>query len=97
MRIPYAATVLIRQVQERHKRAKAEPVGDPDGFRVQRSIRFDKTSSKSLKPLLEVLDDPRIESLEDDGGALVVTFVATSRADRRDPFPLEAAAIVLDG
>lgn len=97
MRVPYAAATLSRQVREKNKRAKLEPVGETDGFGVKRSLKVDKTTSRTLRPQLELLNDPRILSLEDDDGHLIVTFVPHGLADRRDEFPLEAAAVILDG
>jgi hypothetical protein len=97
MRTPYAAQVLSRQVTDGNKRAKLEPTGDPDGFGVLRSLKVDKNTSKTLGPQLELLNDPRIESLSDEDGHLIITFVASGRADHRDEFPLEAAATIHDG
>lgn len=85
MRIPRAATVLIEQVQGDRKRAKAEPVGEPDGFGVQRTISFDKPTSKWLDGRLS---DPRIISTEMNDGRLEVTFTHRVLADQRTPFAL---------
>lgn len=95
-RLPYAARQLIEQVQSQKKRAKAEPFGDPDGLRVVRTIKFDKTTSKWLAPILEQLDDDRlVETETTEAGYLHVTFSPGPNADDRRPFPLaEAAALV---
>ena len=94
-RLPYAALTLIEQVRLDKPRAKVEPAGDPDGFNVHRTIRFDKRTSTWLAPLLEAIEDPRIESLHvTDAGYLYVTFIAKPQADQRARFPLAAAAEV---
>lgn len=97
-RLPYAAKRLIQQATDAKPATKAKPVDDPDGLGVHRTIQFNKATSTWLKPLLEEMDDPRIASLEvDKGGLLEVTFVATTFADDRTPFALEAAEIVVKG
>lgn len=91
-RIPYAAKVLTQQVAEQRKKATFEPVDEPDGLGVHRTIKFDKTTSKWLAPLLESISDPRIASAEiTEAGYLHVTFVGSKYADDREPFPLYAA------
>lgn len=91
MRLPYAAEVLIDQVQEQKPKATYEE-GDPDGFDVVRTVKFDKATSKWLAPLLEVVEDWRIEEVNlTDAGYLHVTFIGGTDADARDPFPLDAA------
>jgi hypothetical protein len=97
-RLPRAAEVLRDQVVNLKPRTKIEQTGDPDGFNVYRSISISKATAPWLAPILEIIDDPRIASLEtDDGGRLVVTFAPTVIADRTDPFPLEKVATVLQG
>lgn len=91
-RIPHAARTLIQQVTEAKPKATAEPHGDPDGLDVQRTIRFNKATSKWLAPILEHMGDPRIEEVEmTDAGYLHVTFVPTVDADGTQQFPLSAA------
>lgn len=95
-RLPRAAEVLRDQVTSLKPRTKVETHGEPDGFNVYRSIIFNKATSSWLQPLLEVVDDPRISSIEESGdGRLVVTFSARTNADLTDPFPLEKVADVL--
>ena len=96
MRVPYAAQQLIEQVQERHKRATAERVGEPDGLGVIRTVEFDKTSSKFLAKVLPHLDDPRIVGFDEKGGKVQVMFASNTSADQRDPFPLDDAETVAD-
>lgn len=90
-RLPYAAKVLMDQVEEAKPRSRSETVGDPDGLGVYRTIRFSKSAGKWLAPLLETIEDERIESFDLDDDGLVVTFVHTPNADSRTPFPLDAA------
>lgn len=94
MRIPYAAKTLISQMQQRNKNAKGTPVGDPDGFNVQRTVAFDKNSSKFLARVLPELDDDRISSFEEKDGVVEVTFSPRTNADQRDEFPLAEAEVV---
>lgn len=95
-RNPRSANVLIKQVQASKPKATAEPVGDADGFGIHRTIKFDKTTSKWLAPILEETGDPRISGLElTDAGYLHVTFVGTQHADHTGEFPLDAAEEVV--
>ena len=95
-RLPRAAEVLRDQVMGLKPRTKVERHGDPDGFNVYRSIIFNKATSTWLAPILDIIDDPRVVSLEtDDGGRLVVTFAPSVIADRTDSFPLEKVTAVL--
>lgn len=103
-RLPYAAKTLTEQVRRQLRRSPdskaglgtSEPVGDPDGFGVHRSVRFDKTASKWLEKVLPHLDDERIESFEKKDGRVTVHFTGAVTADNRDRFPLEAAETVAD-
>ena len=95
-RNPYAAQQFLTELQEKHKNAKMEPVGDPDGFGVQRSFKFDKTSSKTLAKILPELSDERIESFEEKSGAVQVTFTHRPIADRRGRFALSEARTVVE-
>lgn len=94
-RLPYAAETLTDAVQSLKSDAKWYEEGEPDGLGVTRAIRFDKKTSDWLTPLLDSLQDERIESLtRNDKNQLVVTFSPRPVADWRDPFPLEEAQIV---
>ena len=96
-RLPYAAHTLIEQVKAEKKRAKVEEVGEPDGFRVVRTIKFDKQTSKWLAPLLEVIDDDRIEAWGlTDADYLHITFSSGPIADQREQFPLADAKTIID-
>lgn len=95
-RIPHAARVLIAQTQEKYKRAKAEPVGEPDGLDVHRAFRFDKTSSKWLAPILDAIDDVRIVRLYQEKDQLVVEFSDRHIADRAQRFPLTEVDSILN-
>lgn len=90
-RIPYAARTLISEVTERKPKAKVKAVGEPDGLDVIRSFVFNKETGNWLKPLLEIVDDDRIESFGSGKDGLVVTFVASTAADRRETFLLGEA------
>lgn len=94
-RLPYAATTLIETVQSLKTDAKWWEADEPDGLDVIRAIRFDKKTSDWLIPLLDALDDERVESLtRNDNNQAVVTFSPRPVADRKDPFPLEDAQTV---
>lgn len=98
MRLPYAAKTLIDQVAEEKPRAKVEFHGEPDGYGVVRTIKFSKSAGEWLAPLLEAINDDRIESINTtEAGYLHVTFVSTPAADDRAEFPLQAAAEVVKG
>lgn len=90
-RLPYAAQTLLEQVKAEKSRASMKEVSDPDGLRVVRVVRFDKTTSKWLQPILEAMDDDRIVDAWNKGGYLHVTFSPGPNADDRRPFPLEEA------
>lgn len=94
-RLTYGAKTLISQVEHHKPRSKASEVGDPDGLGVVRTIKFDKATSKWLAPLLDEIEDPRIETMHvTEAGHLHVTFVSTPKADSRLPFPLDAASFL---
>lgn len=95
-RLPYAAETLASQVQEKYKSAKYTVEGDPDGLDVNRTIKFDKTSSKWLEPLLDAIRDDRIEEYHTSKDQLVVTFSPRANADRRHPFPLTEVDEILN-
>ena len=94
-RIPHAAKVLTAQVEATKKNAKWEPIGQPDGFDVYRSIRFDKVTSKWLAPLLRELADNRIYYAGINKGQLIVQFVHTTLADTKDTYNLADAETVV--
>lgn len=94
-RIPYAAQTLIDQVTERRKSAKVTIEQDPDGFDVNRVIKFDKATSAWLRPILEAVADPRIVGLGTVKDQLTVIFSARTNADERDEFALDEADAVL--
>lgn len=97
MRVPHAARALRDQLGQRYKKVEMTGVGEGDGFGVQRTVEFDKTSSRLLKKVLPHLDDPRIADYSvSKAGIASVTFVGTIQADSRDPYPLEAAETVAD-
>ena len=94
MRVPHAASILTEQVQAHNKRAKSTPIGDADGYGVQRTIQFDKTSSKWLAKVLPELDDPRIVGYVEDKDGIIVEFSSQTAADERHPFALSDAETV---
>jgi hypothetical protein len=84
-----AALRLITEAQGLRHSAKAEPHGDPDGFGVHRTVKFDKNTTKWLADAVLAMRDSRIqEAPVTEAGYLHVTFVADPRADHRDPFYL---------
>lgn len=95
-RNPYAANTFLAEVQEQHAKATAEPVGDPDGFGVFRTFKFDKTSSKTLAKVLPQIKDDRIVGFEVEDGHALVTFSHRTVADRRERFALAEARTVVD-
>lgn len=96
-RLTPAARQLIAQVAEDGKKFSAKAVGDADGLGVHRSVEFDATTSKWLAPVLDVIADRRIETVDYNGkGRLIVTFVPDSRADFVEPFPLSEVRSVLN-
>lgn len=95
--LPPAARQLIAQVAEDGKKFSAKAVGDADGIGVHRAVEFDATTSKWLAPVLDVVDDPRIENVDYNGkGRLTVTFVPDTRSDFTTPFPINEVRAVLD-
>jgi hypothetical protein len=94
-RIARAAIVLAEQVQELKPRTTWTEVGEPDGLGVYRTVRFSKRTGGWLRLLLEQIRDPRIQSMEETGDGLLVTFIPGPKADYRDEFPLTDAETVL--
>lgn len=93
-RTAYAARTLLRQIGDR--RNYDVKFGDPDGLGVVRGLRFDKRTSKWLAPLLDEMNDDRIEEVYvTEAGYLHVNFVADRKADDRRKFPLDEAATVI--
>jgi hypothetical protein len=95
-----ASRTLIRQVQKSlNRKAETEagqrtavPTDEPDGLGVYREYTFDKTASKGLAERLNAAQDPRIASVEEKGGQVVVTFVPSTEADDPAEFDLAAEA-----
>jgi hypothetical protein len=88
MRLPYAAKTLIDQVRAEKPKARPSMVGEADGLGVQRTIKFDKPTSKWLEKRLDPLD-ARLDTVKmTDDGYLHVTFVAGTLADHRYEFDL---------
>lgn len=95
-RLTPAAMQLIVQVQKINPKFKATITGEPDGFGRYRAVEFDAASSKVIVPILEVLNDKRIASVDYEGkGRAVVTFVSDTRADSRTEYPLETVNLIL--
>lgn len=86
-----AAQQLIDEVTDLRPKATAKVVGDADGIGFHRSIAFDAATTKWLAPVLEAIEDPRIESVEEK----TVTFVADVRADHATPYNLALVDEVL--
>lgn len=93
----YAAEQLAEEVAGWRESATVEIADEPDGLDVHRAIKFDEASTKTLRPVLDVIaeNDERIESVEQKNKQVVVTFVPDFRADNRDPFDVAGVAEVL--
>lgn len=90
---PPAAYRLLQQVQAiRGGDVTMEPVGEPDGFGVTRTVKFDPDTAGWLEPILFILEDARIEEACEGK----VTFVPDIRADFRHGFDLESADAALN-
>lgn len=94
VRLVGAARQLITQVHGFKPHATWTP-GEPDGIARIRAVRFDRRTSRWLAPLLEAIDDQRIDSVDDDDGRLWVRFVTDSRADSRAIYPLAVVATII--
>jgi len=94
-RIAYALSTLIRQVETQKKNAEYE-LGEPDGLKVVRSATFDKSTSKWLKPLIDVARDDRIADVSSRSGQTTVTVVPDIRADRKGEFLLGEVDAILN-
>ena len=96
-RIVPAGYQLMSEVEELKPKVKVK-YGDPDGLGVIREMTFDATTSKWLVPILKVLGDPRIRSVEVDGRhRATVRFQAKSVADWKNPFLLARIDEALNG
>lgn len=93
-RLAPAAQQLVEQVRDQHPAMSWKVVGEPDGYRVYRQVRFDTETSSWLRPILDAIRDVRITDCSPDE-QMVVTFVGDTRADWRDPYPLAIVAKVL--
>ena len=90
-----AVQALQEEVASLRPKGKVTPSGEPDGLGYIRSLTFDSATGKWITPLLDLLNDERIESVEEVGNKVVVTFVADPRADHADQFGLAAIDDVL--
>lgn len=92
-RIPHAMSQLQDEIVSLHPAATFE-WSDPDGFGIYRTLHWDDRTDAKLSQALTIAlgHDPRIEVRRWNG----VTFVATTRADYRDTFNLEAVQNVLE-
>lgn len=94
---PPAARRLISQVVDHRPDAEVTSNGEADGYGVTRSVTFDAKTSKWLDPILEAIDDPRIEQVTHKAKRATVTFVGDVRADFSHPFDIDVADAVLSG
>lgn len=94
-RIAYALSTLIRQVETEKKNVEYD-LGDPDGLGVVRDATFDKSTSKWLKPVIDVARDARIADVSQHSGKVKVTVVPDIRADLRDEFLLSKVDAILN-
>jgi hypothetical protein len=96
MTIAPALQQFVAQVKNLRPDAKVQ-YGEPDGIGFVREVSFDAQTGKVLKPILEVGIDPRIARFKIGGRErrMTVTVVSDTRADYRDPFPIEDVAEVL--
>lgn len=70
--------------------------GEPDGIGYIRSISFSAKTGKWLYPVLMIVDDPRIKSVEwEKRKPITVTFVDHTAADFDDEFPINAVLAIL--
>lgn len=93
---PPAARQLISQVLDHHPDAEVTSNGEPDGYGVTREVTFDAKTSKWLDPILEAVDDDRIEQVTHKAKKATVVFVADVRADHGHPFAIDDADGVLN-
>ena len=96
-RIVPAGYQLMSEVEMDHPKMKVT-YGKPDGLGVIREFTFDAATSKWLVPILDVLHDPRIKSVEIHGRSrATVRFVASHWADHKEPFLLGRIDEALNG
>lgn len=96
-RIPPAARLLINEVQTYDQDVIGVPDGEPDGFGVVRTIRFDP-APPWLRDALDIAteDDDRVAAVHGKKHVLV-DFVATARADYvEDGFDIATIAAILN-
>lgn len=91
-----AAAQLIAEVESAHPKAKAKTIGDPDGLGFHRQVSFDAATTKWLVPLLDLIEDPRIDSIDSESNRTVITLVSDTRADFAEPFGLDLADAALN-
>lgn len=92
-RIPQAAKQLVKQVREIDPDITAT-TSHPDGFRINRVVRFTGPNLSWLHESLVAIGDNRIDYVDLGDDEVVIGFVATVAADKKDPFPIEAAQVV---
>lgn len=97
-RVSRAAKTLAAEVTALKPDAEIEMVGEPDGFGVVRSIKFDEITSAWLAPLLVELADKRVvEHHVTEAGYLHVELTGSlARGEDRSPFHLAAAQEVVE-
>lgn len=97
-RISRAARTLTAEVTALRPDAEVEASGDPDGFGVVRTLKFDEVTSEWLEPLLAELADPRVlEAHVTDAGYLHVALTASlANGESTAPFNLAAAQDVVE-
>lgn len=88
-----AATQLAKQVQELRPEATVTYDDKIDGLGYVRTVHFDAATQKWLSPILDVINDERIEAHGGKGG---VQFVGDTRADFATEYPLAEVDSVLN-
>jgi hypothetical protein len=95
-KIPPAAKVLMKQVQELRPEVRITPTDIIDGFGVQREFLVDTDSAEWLGQILDLNDDPRIKTLDLREDGLLIAFASDSSADRTNPFLLREVDVILN-
>jgi len=95
MELPRGAEQLVQQATD-YEGVTYEVTGEPDGFGVHREVTFDKETSKWLAPVLQAIEDDRIERMEDRRGKLAVIFVPDARADFDHEYPIDEVIAVFE-
>jgi hypothetical protein len=96
-RIVPAAYQLMAEVEEQKPKFKVT-YGKPDGIDVIREFTFDAATSKWLVPILGILKDTRIKSVNVNGKhRATVRFVASHWADHKETFMLARIDEALNG